>query len=129
DELRADDVRSVRLLPAEALSPVDDDLLRSYVDRFLAAWNSDAADADRLVEEQAADPALLALCRTPLLLLFLVLIYLLDGRLPDQRTAIYHRLAHVLVERWAGARTLSASARVQRSGDAWRVLGPLAFSL
>lgn len=133
DELRAEGTRSVRLLPAEALRPVDDDALRSYVERFLAAWDPDApgrqVDTERLVEQLGADPALLALARTPLLLLFLVLIYLLDGRLPDQRTAIYHRLAQVLVERWGRARSLGASPRLQRSGDAWRVLGPLAFTL
>jgi hypothetical protein len=135
DELRTEEAKLVRISPAEAVRPVDDASLRWFVGRFLKAWDAtstdpQSTDADALVDRIQADPALLALCRTPLLLLFLVLLYQLDGRLPDQRTAIYHRLAQVLVDRWGAARSLSRNSHTRmRSGDAWRVLGPLAFSL
>lgn len=137
DEIRAEDARGLHVQFVRG--PTDDEV-DGYIARLLSAWSPELSDRERddtrheLVQRVQDDPALGALSRTPMLLFFLVLLSQVDGRLPDQRTALYARLAEVLVERWARARSLSrartgARSRSTRPGDAWRVLGPLAFTL
>lgn len=130
DELRGESPR-FRAASCRAPSP---DQIRSYLERFLVARGT--ADAGRVATELAddilADRDLGELARTPLLLVFLALLHEIEGRLPDRRIEVYDRLAELLVERWVRARSLSrlgqsTGSRKAGRGEAWRVLGPLAW--
>ncbi len=122
--------------------PPGDEQIQEYLKAFLRhRTGPDAAtrvtsecdsEAAALWGTIGSDVELRSLARTPLLLVFLLLLYTLEGRLPDRRTLLYYRLAQLLIDRWSRARSLArlrveGTRRRETTGDAQRVLGPLAW--
>jgi hypothetical protein len=72
-------------------------------------------------------PDLARLTTTPLTLTFLVLLHVVEGRLPERRVSLYHRLSELLVERWNIARSLAGPRDSLPFGEALRIFAPLAW--
>jgi hypothetical protein len=60
---------------------------------------------------------------------FLALLHQLEGRIPDRRSVLYHRIADMLLERWDRARARAGGGEVRPAplGDTWRIAGTLAW--
>lgn len=107
--------------------------VRAFVDAFSRLRGRALSQSQDLIARIEGDIDLRVLARTPLVLAFMVILDELEGRLPDRRIEIYHRLGEMLVERWIRARSLGTSLptdeRAPTRADAMRVLGPLAWWL
>lgn len=125
DQLRALAVRYVR-------EPTEEDV-RAVLERHFRARAIDRPEAEAEAVERRIreDPELADLARTPLLLVFLAILHELEGRIPDRRFLLYHKIAEILLDRWerarARARGAGAPSRVLALGDTRRVVGALAW--
>lgn len=125
DELHGMDLSHVGIVRCNPPTAAD-------IEKFLTSFVSirrPTISAAALVGKLTKDPEFRSLATTPLLLVFLAILDEVDGRLPDRRTALYRRLADLLVDRWEHARRIGArnGGPRLRLGDARRVLGPLAW--
>lgn len=118
--------------PLETLRP---DQVKQFVTSFVAAHHraTNAAHHEQSAQQLNARieqaPALKELAKTPLTLTFLALLHVIEGRLPERRVALYHRLSQLLIERWNAARSLAGPRMTMPYGQALRVFAPLAWWL
>lgn len=130
DDLTEEQTRAFALRGTRAPDPHD---IESFLRRFFTARRLPAAEeqARHAAVQVGADPELAELARTPLLLVFLALLHELEGRIPDRRFLLYHKIAEILLDRWERARARARGAGVPgRSlalGDTRRVIGALAW--
>lgn len=130
DEIRAEQRRPFRILRC---APLQTSRIAFFLRRFFrirgrARPVEDAREVQRRVE---LDPDLAVLAQTPLLLVLLALLFDLEGRIPERRSMIYHRVTEILADRWEKARTRatghSLATRAAPLGETLRVLGAVAW--
>lgn len=106
------------------------------IERFIQSFLEAHADASgsrralaqaKSLKERLRLPDLARLTTTPLTLTFLVLLHVVEGRLPERRVSLYHRLSELLVERWNIARSLAGPRDSLPYGEALRIFAPLAW--
>ncbi|MEO1273506.1 MAG: NACHT domain-containing protein, partial [Myxococcota bacterium] len=119
-KFRIQSLRSLNAKEAERL-------IHTLVNAHQHTTGSHASPTDDLLSRLAQSPELRALTQTPLTLTFLTLLSIVEGRLPDRRVTLYHRLAQLLVERWNTARSLAGPRRSLPYGEALRTFAPLAW--
>lgn len=101
--------------------PLEDEAIRDYLHRFGRAlararripesrWPRLEAGMGELFKSLRANPNLLQMARTPLLLALLALIHQLGTRLPERRVELYRLCVEALAETWNRARSLSGGA-------------------
>jgi hypothetical protein len=115
-------------------SPPNTQQVREILLRFFRARRQPDPDkaAREAVEGIERSPDLGALSRVPLLLVLLGILHDQDGRFPERRSAIYHRVTELLLDRWERARARARGSTVSRAqglGDTLRVVGTLAWWL
>lgn len=83
-----------------------------------------------IVATLSAEPELIGMARSPLLLTFLVVLADLgQGFLPRQRTELYRDLVEMLLQTWRRVRGAGDGRRALGRADLLRVLAPLAWQL
>ncbi len=129
DDLREGDQASFEIVSCRG---PDKGEIRAFVQRVAALRDRPGAlqriDPEAVFGAITSDPNLSDMAATPLLLIFLVILWDLDGRLPERRIELYYRMGELLVDRWTRARSMAPTAAQRRAtrADALRVLGPLA---
>lgn len=127
DELRPHD-HLLRLMSTQEPTQPQ---IQAFLAAFVRLRRRDRASAEHLISRVERDPELRALARTPRMLAFMAVLDELEGRLPDRRIEIHHRLGEMLLERWTRAVGIGTGPihreRSSRTG-VLRVLGSLAWS-
>src|ERR1035437_1074749 len=91
------------------LSDFDDKQIDSFIVNWFRSWNPDDEDSAnelRLHLKRAENAATADLCRTPLLLTFLCLVYYKTQRIPPNRSLLYKRSLDILLEEWSAEKLL-----------------------
>lgn len=125
DELRSEERRRLTILHCRQPEPRD---IHTFLQAFFRSRGR-ADEATRAYTELEHRPELMALASSPLLLVFLALLYDIEGQFPDRRSVLYHRVTEVLVDRWERTRRRARGMKATPIplGDTWRVLRVLAW--
>jgi len=92
DELHPDELALDVISPR----PLQTQEIRRFLDKFVMLGGGSAAHARDLMARIERDDDLRALARTPLLLVFMILLEEFEGRLPDRKIELYYRMSEMI---------------------------------